>query len=97
MTALLPALGGGLGAEPRTASAPLAGEAKAELPRRRLAHFQPDGDHASVAVAVAVDQPLCGRMPPGIRVLRLEVTDVPDVPTARRQRRRPERIGPRKP
>ncbi|WP_405607752.1 FMN-binding negative transcriptional regulator [Streptomyces sp. NBC_00076] len=47
-------------------------EAKAELLRRQLAHFQPDGDHAPVAV----DRPPYGRMLPGIRGLRLEVTDV---------------------
>ncbi|MGW0777465.1 FMN-binding negative transcriptional regulator [Streptomyces sp. NPDC002835] len=47
-------------------------EAKAELLRRQLAHFQPDGDHAPVTV----DQPPYGRMLPGIRGLRLEVTDV---------------------
>ena len=47
-------------------------EAKAELLRRQLAHFQPDGDHAPVAV----DQPPYSRMLPGIRGLRLEVTDV---------------------
>jgi transcriptional regulator len=96
-------------------------EAKAELLRRQLAHFQPDGDHA----AVAVDQPPYGRMLPGIRGLRLQVTEVLakfkyddhkpadhrsavadrlvhrgqglDVPTARQQRRRLDRIGPWKP
>jgi transcriptional regulator len=96
-------------------------EAKAELLRRQLAHFQPDGDHAPVAV----DQPPYGRMLSGIRGLRLEVTDVRakfkyddhkpvehrtsvsdhltargrglDVPTARQQRRRLDRIGPWKP
>ncbi|WP_217141919.1 FMN-binding negative transcriptional regulator [Streptomyces sp. AC627_RSS907] len=96
-------------------------EAKAELLRRQLAHFQPDGDHAPVAV----DQPPYGRMLPGIRGLRLEVTDVRakfkyddhkpveqradiadrltergrglDVPTARQQLRRLDRIGPWKP
>jgi transcriptional regulator len=47
-------------------------EAKAELLRRQLAHFQPDGDHA----AVAVDRPPYGRMLSGIRGLRLEVTGV---------------------
>jgi transcriptional regulator len=47
-------------------------EAKADLLRRQLAHFQPDGDHASVAV----DRPPYGRMLSGIRGLRLEVTDV---------------------
>ncbi|WP_327129384.1 FMN-binding negative transcriptional regulator [Streptomyces sp. NBC_01727] len=47
-------------------------EAKAELLRRQLAHFQPDGDHA----AVAVDQPPYGRMLSGIRGLRLQVIDV---------------------
>ncbi|MEU7302819.1 FMN-binding negative transcriptional regulator [Streptomyces sp. NPDC007206] len=47
-------------------------EAKAELLRRQMAHFQPDGDHAPVAV----DQPPYGRMLAGIRGLRLEVTDV---------------------
>ncbi|MFF4306893.1 FMN-binding negative transcriptional regulator [Streptomyces sp. NPDC001601] len=94
-------------------------EAKAELLRRRLAHFQPDGDHAPVAV----DQPPYGRMLSGIRGLRLEVTDVRakfkyddhkpvehrstvaerltergqglDVPAARQQLRRLDRIGPR--
>lgn len=96
-------------------------EAKAELLRRQLAHFQPDGDHA----AVAVGEPPYGRMLSGIRGLRLEVTDVRakfkyddqkpvehrtavaehltergeglDVPTARQQRRRLDRIGPWKP
>ncbi|MEV0601899.1 FMN-binding negative transcriptional regulator [Streptomyces sp. NPDC050315] len=96
-------------------------EAKAELLRRQLAHFQPDGDHGPVAV----DQPPYGRMLPGIRGLRLEVTDVRakfkyddhkpveqraavadrlsergrglDVPTARQQLRRLDRIGPWKP
>jgi transcriptional regulator len=47
-------------------------EAKADLLRRQLAHFQPDGDHAEVAV----DRPPYGRMLPGIRGLRLAVTDV---------------------
>ncbi|MFC0863596.1 FMN-binding negative transcriptional regulator [Sphaerimonospora cavernae] len=47
-------------------------EAKAELLRRQLAHFQPDGDHAPVAV----DQPPYGRLLSGIRGLRLEVADV---------------------
>ncbi|MFF8196386.1 FMN-binding negative transcriptional regulator [Streptomyces bobili] len=45
---------------------------KAELLRRQMAHFQPDGDHAPIAV----DQPPYGRILPGIRGLRLEVTDV---------------------
>ena len=47
-------------------------EAKAELLRRQLAHFQPDGDHAPVAV----DQPPYGRMLTGIRGLRLEIDEV---------------------
>lgn len=47
-------------------------EVKAELLRRQLAHFQPDGDHG----LVVVDQPPYGRMLPGIRGLRMEVTDV---------------------
>ncbi|WP_030170450.1 FMN-binding negative transcriptional regulator [Streptomyces sp. NRRL S-813] len=47
-------------------------EAKAELLRRQLAHFQPDGDHAPVAVG----RPPYGRMLSGIRGLRLQVTDV---------------------
>ncbi|MGW5434145.1 FMN-binding negative transcriptional regulator [Streptomyces sp. NPDC004059] len=47
-------------------------EAKADLLRRQLAHFQPGGDHAPVAV----DRPPYGRMLSGIRGLRLEVTDV---------------------
>lgn len=96
-------------------------EAKAELLRRQLAHFQPDGDHAPVAV----DQPPYGRLLSGIRGLRLQVTDVRakfkyddhksvdqradiadrltergpglDVPTARQQLRRLDRIGPWKP
>ncbi|MFI6208129.1 FMN-binding negative transcriptional regulator [Streptomyces sp. NPDC051041] len=47
-------------------------EAKAELLRRQLAHFQPDGDHAPVAVG----RPPYGRMLSGIRGLRLEVVEV---------------------
>lgn len=46
--------------------------AKAELLRRQLAHFQPEGDHA----AVAVDTPPYGRMLAGIRAVRLHVTAV---------------------
>ncbi|MFG3344244.1 FMN-binding negative transcriptional regulator [Streptomyces sp. NPDC048018] len=46
--------------------------AKAELLRRQMAHFQPDGDHAPIDP----DQPPYGRMLPGIRGLRLEVTEV---------------------
>ena len=45
---------------------------KADLLHRQLAHFQPDGDYAEVAPG----QPPFGRMLPGIRCLRLEVTDV---------------------
>ncbi|NKQ23544.1 FMN-binding negative transcriptional regulator [Streptomyces galbus] len=45
---------------------------KADLLRRQLAHFQPDGDHATVAA----DRPPYGRMLSGIRGLRLDVTDV---------------------
>ena len=48
-------------------------EDKAELLRRQLAHFQPDDDHALVAVG----RPPYGRMLPGIRGLRLEVTAPP--------------------
>ncbi|MEU7278561.1 FMN-binding negative transcriptional regulator [Streptomyces sp. NPDC045431] len=47
-------------------------EAKAELLRRQMAHFQPDGDHGTIAVG----RPPYGRMLPGIRGLRLAVTDV---------------------
>lgn len=47
-------------------------DAKAELLRSQLAHFQPGGDHGPVAA----DQPPYGRMLPGIRGLRLEVTQV---------------------
>ncbi|WP_033220929.1 FMN-binding negative transcriptional regulator [Kitasatospora phosalacinea] len=47
-------------------------EGKAELLRRQLDHFQPDGDHAPVAVGL----PPYGRMLSGIRGLRLEVVDV---------------------
>ncbi|MFJ2708684.1 hypothetical protein ACIO3R_36595 [Streptomyces sp. NPDC087428] len=89
--------------------------------RRRLAHFQPGGDHP----LVAVDRPRYGRMLSGIRGLRLQVTGVRrkftyddrkpveqradiadrltergqdlDVPTARQQRRRLDRLGPWKP
>ncbi|MFE7212682.1 FMN-binding negative transcriptional regulator [Streptomyces sp. NPDC057611] len=96
-------------------------EAKADLLRRQMAHFQPDGDHAPIDV----DQPPYGRMLPGIRGLRLEVTGVRakfkyddhkpvehrtavagqltergqglDVPAARQQLRRLDRIGPWKP
>lgn len=96
-------------------------EAKADLLRRQLAHFQPDGDYA----AVAVDQPPYGRLLPGMRGLRLEVIEVVakfkyddhkpvehrtavadrliargqgfDVPAARQQLRRLDRIGPWKP
>ena len=45
---------------------------KAELLARQLAHFQPAGDHAEVAVGAAP----YGRMLPGIRGLRLRVTGV---------------------
>ncbi|MBQ0887486.1 FMN-binding negative transcriptional regulator [Streptomyces sp. RM72] len=47
-------------------------EAKAELLRRQMAHFQPDGDHAPIEAG----QPPYGRMLPGIRGLRLDVTEV---------------------
>ncbi|WP_326822828.1 FMN-binding negative transcriptional regulator [Streptosporangium sp. NBC_01756] len=47
-------------------------QAKADLLRRQLAHFQLDGDHAHVAA----DQPPYGRMLPGVRGLHLEVTGV---------------------
>ena len=45
---------------------------KADLLTRQLAHFQPGGDHAEVAV----EAPPYGRMLSGIRGLRLQVTDV---------------------
>jgi transcriptional regulator len=47
-------------------------DAKADLLRRQLAHFQPAGDHAEVAAGAAP----YGRMLPGIRGLRLHVTGV---------------------
>ncbi|MER7829318.1 FMN-binding negative transcriptional regulator [Streptomyces sp. NPDC095602] len=47
-------------------------EAKADLLRRQLAHFQPDGDHAPVEPGL----PPYGRMLPGIRGLRLDVIEV---------------------
>ncbi|MFI0960895.1 FMN-binding negative transcriptional regulator [Streptomyces sp. NPDC021080] len=47
-------------------------DAKAELLRRQLAHFQPEGDHAPVEAG----RPPYGRMLPGIRGLRLHITDV---------------------
>ncbi|MEV5340130.1 FMN-binding negative transcriptional regulator [Streptomyces sp. NPDC052676] len=47
-------------------------EAKAELLRHQMAHFQPDGDHAPIAA----DRPPYGRMLPGIRGLYLDVTEV---------------------
>ncbi|MFJ2093884.1 FMN-binding negative transcriptional regulator [Streptomyces sp. NPDC087901] len=43
---------------------------KAALLRRQMSHFQPDGDHAPIDPA----QPPYGRMLPGIRGLRLDVT-----------------------
>lgn len=46
--------------------------AKADLLTRQLAHFQPAGGHADVAVGVAP----YGRMLSGIRGLRLHVTEV---------------------
>lgn len=47
-------------------------EGKAELLRRQMAHFHPDGDHA----VVAVGQPPYGRMLSGLRGLRLQVGEV---------------------
>jgi transcriptional regulator len=47
-------------------------QAKADLLHRQLAHFQPAGDYARVSPDAAP----FGRMLPGIRGLRLEVTDV---------------------
>lgn len=47
-------------------------QGKADLLHRQLAHFQPAGDHAPVAPDTAP----FGRMLPGIRGLRLEITDV---------------------
>ncbi|MFI2780815.1 FMN-binding negative transcriptional regulator [Streptomyces sp. ALB3] len=47
-------------------------EGKAELLRRQMAHFQPDGDHAPISH----DRSPYGRMLPGIRGLRLDVTEV---------------------
>lgn len=47
-------------------------ERKADLLRHQLAHFQPAGDHAPVAVG----QPPYGRMLAGIRGLRLHVQHV---------------------
>ncbi|WP_405658441.1 FMN-binding negative transcriptional regulator [Streptomyces sp. NBC_01166] len=46
--------------------------AKADLLRRQMAHFQPEGDHAPIEP----DQAPYGRMLPGIRGLRLNVTGV---------------------
>ena len=45
---------------------------KAELLRRQLAHFQPQGDHAQVAAGM----PPYGRMLSGIRGLRLHIASV---------------------
>jgi transcriptional regulator len=45
---------------------------KAELLRRQLAHFQPQGDHAQIGV----DMPPYGRMLSGIRGLRLHIASV---------------------
>jgi transcriptional regulator len=47
-------------------------ELKAQLLNRQLAHFQPEGRHADVAPGEAP----YGRLLPGIRALRLEVTEV---------------------
>ncbi|MER5931995.1 FMN-binding negative transcriptional regulator [Streptomyces sp. NPDC002054] len=92
-------------------------EAKADLLRSQLAHFQPAGDHA----AVEPGRPPYGRLLSGIRGLRLHVTSVQakfkyddhkpeahrtsvtdhlttradrlDLPTARQQQRRLNRLG----
>ncbi len=47
-------------------------EEKAELLRRQMAHFQPEGGSAQVTAG----DPPYGRMLSGIRALRLEVTEV---------------------
>ena len=47
-------------------------EAKAELLRRQLGHFQPDGDHAPVEPG----EPPYGRLLPGIRGAELRVREV---------------------
>lgn len=47
-------------------------KARADLLRSQTAHFQPDGDHAPIDS----DQAPYGRMLPGIRGLRLDVTGV---------------------
>ncbi|MGX1885360.1 FMN-binding negative transcriptional regulator [Streptomyces sp. NPDC055287] len=47
-------------------------KAKADLLSSQMAHFQPEGDHAPTEA----DQPPYGRMLPGIRGLRLDVTEV---------------------
>ncbi|MBZ4014490.1 FMN-binding negative transcriptional regulator [Streptomyces purpurogeneiscleroticus] len=47
-------------------------EEKAELLRRQMAHFQPEGGSAPVTA----DDPPYGRMLSGIRALRLEVSEV---------------------
>lgn len=47
-------------------------EDKADLLRRQMAHFQPDGDHAPIDPG----RPPYGRMLSGIRGLKLEVIDV---------------------
>ncbi|NUS72630.1 MAG: FMN-binding negative transcriptional regulator [Corynebacteriales bacterium] len=47
-------------------------EAKAELLRRQLAHFQPAGDYRPIIA----DQPPYARMLPGIRGLKLRVNNV---------------------
>jgi len=69
---------------------------KAELLRRQLGHFQPQGNHARVAV----DMPPYGRMLSGIRGLRLRITSVAATfkyddhnPQEHRARAR-QRVGP---
>ncbi|GHH83757.1 transcriptional regulator [Kitasatospora indigofera] len=47
-------------------------QAKADLLRHQMAHFQPDGDHTPIEA----DRPPYGRMLSGIRGLRLDVTEV---------------------
>nr|AIU93816.1 hypothetical protein LRS1606.382 [Rhodococcus sp. NS1] len=47
-------------------------EAKAELLRRQMAHFQPEGDHAPICP----DTPPYGAMLSGIRGLQLEIIEV---------------------
>ncbi|GGL84936.1 transcriptional regulator [Streptomyces anthocyanicus] len=55
-----------------TCQATIVDEPEPELLRRQMTHFQPDGVHAPIDP----DEAPYGRMPPGIRGLRMDVIEV---------------------